>query len=85
MTAYQIDNLEGMTPEQIDEAHRAGRLDALTGVPAADVAVLDKARTGQHITTADVAHLRRLGRPDLITAAHTEGRIITTTEGENRA
>jgi len=75
MTDHQLDNLAGMTPAQIDQAHRAGRLDALMGVPADDVAVLDKARTGQTLTLSDVAHLARLGRPDLIDEAERTQRI----------
>jgi hypothetical protein len=69
------EDLKAMTPEAIDEAHSAGRCDLLLGIPAADVEVQDRARSDEPLTRADVAQLRRIGRPDLIFDAHEAGRI----------
>jgi hypothetical protein len=69
-------DLKRMTPEQIVEAKGAGRFDALLGVPQEQLDLINRAKTGQ-IDHADLRELSRLNRPDLINAAHTEGRITT--------
>lgn len=80
MSQLTHDDLAGMSPQAIVEAKAAGRLDALLGVPAADVELLDRARNGGTLTRPDLARLNRLGRPDLVVSAHEEDRITDTTQ-----
>jgi hypothetical protein len=75
MTQLNRDDLAGMTSEAIVEAHDNGQLDQLLGTPAEDIAVLDRARSGEFITLADVRTLAGLGRHELINDAHRAGRI----------
>lgn len=76
MTQITRDQLKGMTPEQIVQAKREGRLNALLGMPPADVALLDQATTAP-LTRDDIAALARLNRHDLIVAAQHDNRITT--------
>lgn len=77
------DDLRGMTPEQIEDAHNSGRLDSLLGMPADDVAVLDRARAGEDdLTHSDVQRLKELNRHDLIAQALDNGRLNNLTNGE---
>jgi len=76
MTQITRDQLKGMTPEQIVQAKREGRLNALLGLAPADVALLDRATTAP-LTRDDIAALARLNRHDLIVAARHDNRITT--------
>jgi hypothetical protein len=66
--------LDGLDADAIVKARREGRLDNLLGVPAEQVELMDRARNGV-ISRADVQELAKLGRHDLIVAAHKETRI----------
>jgi hypothetical protein len=70
--------LRSMSPAQIITARTEGRLATLLGAPAADVALIDRA-SGQ-LTRDDLTALKKLGRHDLILAAHKENRITNNTE-----
>lgn len=77
-TPHQLTDahLSDMTPAEIVAAKHAGRLDLLLGVPADDVAVLDRARHGSDpLETTDVQRLLQLGAHHLIVAARESGRI----------
>jgi hypothetical protein len=53
------EGLKGMTPEQIVKAQQEGRLDAILGVPAADIEkrAQAQARLNEQITNADAAKI----------------------------
>jgi hypothetical protein len=75
-------DLAGMGWREIDAAREAGRLDVLLGVDPAVVELRERATTGR-ITSAEAAELNRLRLHDLVTAAHSEGRIDDNTTEEN--
>lgn len=78
MSDHQLteEDLRAMTPEAINEARLAGRCDALLGVPAEDVALLDRARHGTDpLDHTDLERLSALGKHDLILAAAAADRI----------
>jgi hypothetical protein len=58
----------------IVEAHKAGHLRRLLGVPEDQIALLDRATTGM-LGRRDLTRLQRLGRHDLIEHARLAGRI----------
>ncbi|WP_106814262.1 hypothetical protein [Microbacterium timonense] len=63
------DDLAGMTPAQITEAHDAGRFNDLIGIDPADTALVQRASAPdiRHTFTAtEVRRLRALGRHDLV-------------------
>lgn len=78
MTDQQLtdDDLKGMTPQEIADAHDSGRLDSLLGAPEEDVDVLARARNGESLDRADLSRLSALGRHDLILAADAAGLIV---------
>jgi hypothetical protein len=76
------DDLAGMTPEAIVKASDAGRCDTLLGVPADDIDVIGRARGDEPLSRTDLAHLRRIGRHDLIVGAYDRGNITTTEENQ---
>lgn len=73
-------DLASMTPRDIDEARRTGRLDRLLGVPQADTDLLNRARNGGRLDRADCKRLSELDHPDLIVAARDDDRINYTEE-----
>jgi hypothetical protein len=73
MTQLNRDELKGMTPREIADAHDAGRLDLALGADAEHVALLERA--AGVISRADLTALRLAGREDLIVLAHDEHRI----------
>jgi len=75
-------NLAGMTPDQIEAARLAGRLDDLLGIPRDEHDALAAARGDAPLNLEHVRHLARLGHHDQIEAARAAGRITySTTEG----
>lgn len=69
------EHLRGMTPEQIVEAKRAGRLDSLLGIPAAETEAIHRAHAGEPLDLEHVRVLARRGEHDLITQAARRGQI----------
>lgn len=75
-------DLARMTPDQIENARTAGRLDTLLGVPRDEHDALAAARSEGLLTLEHVHTLARIGRHDDIEAARAAGRITyTRTEG----
>lgn len=68
-------DLGSMTPHQINDARREGRLTALLGGDVIAADVVRRATAGERITLEDVNRLTRAGRSDLINAAHRDDRI----------
>lgn len=69
------DDLEGMTPEQINTARRGGRLASILG---GDVTVGDaiaRATAGQRLTLEDCDRLTDAGHTRLVMDAHRAGRV----------
>jgi hypothetical protein len=69
------DDLKSMTPQEIEQARVDGRLDRILGLPEDEIEAKTRARGNAPLTTEDVKILSRYRHHDLITAAHTAGRI----------
>jgi hypothetical protein len=82
MTQLNRDELKGMTPQEIADAHEAGRLDLALGAHPDDVALVERA--AGVINAADMAALRLAGRDDLIVKAHNEDRIDTNNPKDDK-
>lgn len=81
-TQSQLDELYAAKKfDEIDKAREEGRWDALLGVPADDLKVLDFARAGGLLGDHEVHELTRLRRHDLITQAADEHRIVGMNTG----
>lgn len=69
-----VDDIKGMTPDQIVDAHNAGRLNHALGMDPDDAAFINRAPRST-LDRDNIARLARLGRPDLIADAVDAGRI----------
>lgn len=59
-------DIAGMTPEEVVEAHDAGRFDVALGASPADAQLKQRARSGEPVTRADIRRLSELGEHQLI-------------------
>jgi hypothetical protein len=61
------EDLNGMTPEQIEAAHDAGDLDQVLGrINPADRELIHRATNGQRITHAEAKRLHEIGQSELV-------------------
>lgn len=67
-------DIEGMSPQKIEEAREAGRLQVLLGADPAEVALTQRAKHDR-LTPGDVKALYAAGHHQLIADAQTDGRI----------
>jgi hypothetical protein len=74
LDASQLTSVAGMTPEAINTAREAGRLQVLLGADPDEVALTQRAQHGR-IDIDTVHQLADLGRHDLIEQARESGRI----------
>lgn len=85
MTADELRKLsQAGDHEAIVRARAEGRLDTIMGMPAEDVRVLERGRTGT-LKADDLKHLRKLRREDLIVRARAEGRIAGMAEPDGQS
>jgi hypothetical protein len=66
-TQLAREDLQGMTPEQVDAAHAAGDLDQILGrINPADRELVHRAANGQTITHAEAKRLHETGHSELV-------------------
>ncbi len=73
MTQRTRQDMAGMSPQEISDAHDAGQFDLVLGRGAEYVALVERA--AGVLGPDDITALRRAGREDLIVRAHEENRI----------
>ena len=85
MTQLNRDDMSGLTPEEIDEAHEQDRFALMLGADPDKAALLDRAHDpNATLTAADLKALRAAGRDDLIDEAYTSGRLDHMMNGETQ-
>jgi hypothetical protein len=66
-TQLRREDIEGMTPEQVDAAHAAGDLDQVLGrIDPTDRELVHRATNGQAITYAEAKRLHETGHSELV-------------------
>ena len=61
-------DLDGLSPERIDEARQRGQLAELLGTPPERIALLERAARLEPISRAELRELNSAGRADLVAA-----------------